>query len=83
MDSDSRARAAPKAEALARAAHATQVDLSGEPYTNHLARVAARVTSDDEKAVAWLHDILEDTPTTPDDLAAAGIRFDLIWRWSS
>jgi (p)ppGpp synthase/HD superfamily hydrolase len=41
---------------------------SGRPYTEHLARVAARVAviTDDPAAVAaaWLHDVVEDTPST-------------------
>lgn len=40
---------------------------SGRPYTEHLERVANRVAqvTDDAAAVAaaWLHDIVEDTPT--------------------
>jgi len=71
---NARARAPGKAEAMARAAHATHVEpLSGDPYVYHLERVAALVESDDEKATAWLHDIIEDTPTTAADLRAAGI----------
>jgi (p)ppGpp synthase/HD superfamily hydrolase len=45
---------------------------SGRPYTEHLARVAARVeqaTSEPAAiAAAWLHDVVEDTPTTHDDI---------------
>lgn len=41
---------------------------SGRPYTEHLERVAARVAAltDDPAAVAaaWLHDVVEDTPST-------------------
>lgn len=41
---------------------------SGRPYTEHLARVAARVeqATRDPAAVAaaWLHDVVEDTPST-------------------
>ena len=50
-----------KAEAIARAAHAGQVDKSGKAYIGHVERVTARVKSDEEKCVAWLHDVLEDT----------------------
>ena len=45
---------------------------SGRPYTEHLERVAARVagvTGDPEAvAAAWLHDVVEDTPATHDDI---------------
>lgn len=51
-------------EALARRAHAQQVDKAGEPYVGHLAAVAAGVIArggdDDQVAAAWLHDSVED-----------------------
>lgn len=62
------------AEQLARAAHAGQIEkLTGHAYVQHLERVVALVEGDDAKAVAWLHDVLEDTPTTIADLLAAGV----------
>lgn len=57
------------AEQIATTAHSGQVDKAGEPYVGHPRRVALRVR-DDCKAVAWLHDVVEDTATTLDDLAA-------------
>jgi len=56
------------AERIAREAHLDQVDKSGEPYIGHPQRVAARVQGDVPKAVAWLHDVLEDTDLTESDL---------------
>lgn len=50
-----------RAEEIARQAHAGQVDKSGKPYIGHIERVAARVTSDEAKCVALMHDVLEDT----------------------
>lgn len=48
---------------------------TGEPYLMHLSRVAGAVydaTGDHElAAIAWLHDTLEDTQTTYEELAAA------------
>ncbi len=45
---------------------------SGQPYTDHLKQVAEIVKSvtDDEEmiAAAWLHDVLEDTPATINDI---------------
>jgi (p)ppGpp synthase/HD superfamily hydrolase len=38
------------------------------PYINHPAAVADAVESDYAKAVAWLHDVLEDTHVTVRDL---------------
>ena len=72
------------AEAFARRAHAGQTDKGGAPYTGHLGRVAARARAHAERLrlgdetaalcaqVGWLHDTLEDTDTTADDLRAAG-----------
>ena len=60
------------AQTLAAAAHAGQVDKSGRPYVEHLAFVAEHVCGDDAKTVAWLHDIVEDTPVTLDDLRREG-----------
>lgn len=61
-----------KAEIAARIAHAGQIDKIGVPYTEHLKAVASMVTSEDEKVVAWLHDIIEDTPVGAQDLRSIG-----------
>ena len=66
------------AQAIARKAHAGQTDKAGAPYIEHPAHVAAQVNGDKAKATAWLHDIVEDTPTTFDDLRAAGVDDDVI-----
>jgi HD domain len=44
---------------IAEQAHAGQTDKAGEPYIEHLQRVAAAVDTLDEKVVAYLHDVLE------------------------
>lgn len=68
-----------EAERIATEAHAGQADKSGRPYIEHPRRVAAwaaRLNPDVPAAVvdaAWLHDVLEDTALTRDDLAARGI----------
>ncbi len=59
--------------ALATQAHAGQLDKNGTPYINHPLAVMAMVTGEDEQIVAVLHDVLEDTRVTPDELAAAGV----------
>lgn len=52
-----------RAKALAHEAHAGQTDKAGDPYINHVARVAAAVSDDPlAECVAWLHDVLEDCP---------------------
>jgi (p)ppGpp synthase/HD superfamily hydrolase len=62
------------AEAIARDAHAAQVDKAGNPYIGHVARVAARVAgADDAVATAWLHDVIEDTNFTAEELRTRGI----------
>lgn len=61
------------AEALARAAHAGQLDKAGQPYAAHPQRVAARVADDPiAAAVAWLHDVVEDTDIDLGDLRDKG-----------
>lgn len=57
---------------LAKAAHCRQVDKAGEPYYNHIARVAERVKCEEDKTVAMLHDIVEDSPITLEDLRDMG-----------
>ncbi|PXA68271.1 ADP-ribosylglycohydrolase family protein [Cryobacterium arcticum] len=57
---------------LATAAHAGQVDKLGVEYIQHPLGVLARVDGVDEKIVAVLHDVVEDTSVTLDDLRAQG-----------
>lgn len=57
-----------KAEETAKKAHAEQKDKSGFPYIGHVRRVAANVKGTREKTVAWLHDVVEDTAVTMEDL---------------
>nr|WP_042194306.1 HD domain-containing protein [Kibdelosporangium sp. MJ126-NF4]CEL21235.1 Guanosine-3',5'-bis(Diphosphate) 3'-pyrophosphohydrolase [Kibdelosporangium sp. MJ126-NF4]CTQ96198.1 Guanosine-3',5'-bis(Diphosphate) 3'-pyrophosphohydrolase (EC 3.1.7.2) [Kibdelosporangium sp. MJ126-NF4] len=57
---------------IARDAHAGQVDKSGKPYIDHPLRVLARVKGAHAQMAAVLHDVIEDTPVTADDLRAQG-----------
>jgi (p)ppGpp synthase/HD superfamily hydrolase len=57
---------------IAREAHADQVDKSGNPYIYHPLRVMARVKGSHAQMAAVLHDVIEDTEVTADDLKAAG-----------
>lgn len=43
------------------------------PYITHPTAVAEALDGDELKAVAWLHDVLEDTELTAQDLVEAGI----------
>lgn len=61
-----------RAIALAAAAHAGQQDKAGQPYIFHPLRVMLRVDSDHERMAAVLHDIVEDTSVTLDQLVAEG-----------
>lgn len=62
------------AERLARTAHAGQKDpVTGDEYITHVERVVALVEGDQAKAVAWLHDVLEDTDLSVLALTDAGI----------
>lgn len=60
------------AKDLAQKAHAGQVDKAGRPYFEHLEAVASSVEYDDEKVVAYLHDIVEDTDYDLKDLFHLG-----------
>jgi (p)ppGpp synthase/HD superfamily hydrolase len=66
------------ARAIAVDAHADQQDKAGAPYIGHPARVAGRLDDDVARAVAWLHDVLEDTPVTEDDLHRAGFPAEVV-----
>jgi hypothetical protein len=62
------------AERIARQAHSEQKDtVTGAPYITHVERVVAAVEGDKAKAVAWLHDVLEDSDITTDELRSEGI----------
>jgi len=64
------------AKQIASRAHSGQYRKDGyTPYVNHPAAVAQRLGREDDEvvAVAWLHDVLEDTAETSETLRAAGI----------
>ena len=63
-----------KAHGFAKVAHAGVVRMgSGEPYFNHVERVAKALAAlgfpEHVVAAGYLHDVVEDTPVTADDLA--------------
>jgi hypothetical protein len=61
-----------EAIALAREVHGDVLDKSGQPYIEHPLRVMAMVSGEDTKIVAVLHDAIEDTSLTAEDLLARG-----------
>ncbi|MGF2716335.1 HD domain-containing protein [Bacillus cereus] len=66
------------AHEIAKKAHVGQVDKAGVDYIKHPETVASFVKYDEEKATAYLHDVLEDTDLTADDLRNAGIPHNII-----
>ena len=66
---------------LATMAHECQKDRAGQPYILHLLRVMLSMESEDERIVALLHDIVEDTEitfTTFEKLADYGFSSEVI-----
>lgn len=57
---------------LAVIAHTGQLDKVGQPYILHPLRVMLSVSTESERVVAILHDVVEDTPWTCEDLLASG-----------
>ena len=57
---------------IATEAHKGQVDKAGVPYINHPLTVASLVETEEEKIVALLHDTIEDTSITEQDLLNYG-----------
>jgi (p)ppGpp synthase/HD superfamily hydrolase len=67
-----------RAIAIAAEAHAGQRDKAGNPYILHPLRVMLAVTATDERIVAVLHDVVEDTPWTLEALRAEGFPNDVV-----
>lgn len=66
-----------RADAIAAREHQGQVDKAGAPYIDLLRRIAQRVAeaggSVEQQAAALLHDVLDDSATTLDDLREQGM----------
>ncbi|MBS4750980.1 GTP pyrophosphokinase [Carnobacteriaceae bacterium zg-ZUI78] len=63
---------------IATKAHKGQTDKAGLAYIEHLKTVASFVESDEEKSVAYLHDVIEDTSLTLKDLEDLGFTAEII-----
>lgn len=78
------ARVLAEAEATARVLHYGQTDKAGQPYIGHVARVAGGVEHPLDKAVAWLHDVIEDTDMTREQLhvlpAGLSVQEQMMWQ---
>lgn len=62
-----------KALEIALKAHAGQTDRDGNPYILHPLTVGLMGHTDEERATGFLHDVLEDSCYTAEDLLAEGI----------
>ena len=58
---------------IALQAHAGKTDKAGGEYILHPLRVMAKMNTDVERSVALLHDVIEDSDITAEDLLAEGI----------
>jgi len=59
--------------------HEGQTRRDGSPYHMHSIRVANKVTGKFNKVIALLHDVLEDTNTTKEDLLRCGVPIEIIF----
>ena len=69
---------ATKAHEVAKKAHFGQIDRAGIDYIKHPETVASFVATDEEKAVAYLHDVIEDTSLTLLDLKKEGFSKNIV-----
>ena len=67
-----------KAMKLCFEAHKNQVDKSGVPYVFHPFHVAESMIDEDSTVVALLHDVIEDTDHTIEDLKAMGFNDEVL-----
>ncbi len=63
---------------IAAASHAGVRDKQGQPYILHPLRVMMDVQGDLARIVAVLHDVVEDTPVTIENLGAAGFSAEVL-----
>lgn len=62
-----------KALLLSFNAHKDQLDKSGMPYVYHPFHLAEQMNTEETVTVALLHDVIEDTAYTLEDIAAMGL----------
>lgn len=67
-----------RAVKLAEKAHQGQLDKGGKPYILHARRVMEKCETEKEKITAILHDVMEDTPYTLDDLRKEGFSEEIL-----
>lgn len=67
-----------KVAEFSKEAHKDQFDKGGKPYYLHPEYVASLGKTEDEKIVGYLHDVVEDTKYTFNDLKELGINDDCL-----
>lgn len=78
MNKEENAKLLDKAAQICVSRHAGQRDKMGAAYFQHPMRVAMRCSTDQEKMVALLHDIIEDTDVTAEYLLAEGFPQEVV-----
>lgn len=63
---------------VATEAHEGQLDKGGNPYILHPQAVAASLDNTENKIVAYLHDVIEDTDVTLDKLEELGFTYRIV-----
>ncbi len=64
--------------AIAEVRHADQLDKNGVPYIFHLRSVMGQLQGEKTKEAGVLHDILEDTDTTAEELLQMGVPKEVV-----
>ena len=67
-----------KAIGIATQTHQGQMDKGGEPYILHPLRLMLRMKTEDEMIIAVLHDLLEDTTWTLEQLRSEGFTDEVV-----
>jgi len=67
-----------QAISIASLAHEGQLDKGGEPYILHPLRVMMKLKDEKQRIIAVLHDIIEDTKLTDQDLLNQGLDYELV-----
>lgn len=68
-----------RAIGIACEAHVGQVDKAGEPYILHPLRLMLRMANEAERIAAVLHDVVEDSQVTIEDLIAEGFAREIVY----
>lgn len=67
-----------RAMQIAGTAHAGQTDKGGNPYIEHPIAVAGQLEQEELKVTALLHDVLEDSDMTAEDLLKSGFPHEIV-----